>query len=47
MKRFAQADEIARIAVFLASDDSSNITGAVLVSDGGLLSTVYMGKASG
>lgn len=47
MRRFAQADEIARTAVFLASDDSSNITGAVLVSDGGLLSTVYMGKASG
>jgi NAD(P)-dependent dehydrogenase (short-subunit alcohol dehydrogenase family) len=47
MKRFAQAEEIARIAVFLASEDSSYMTGAVLVADGGLLSTVYMGRASG
>jgi NAD(P)-dependent dehydrogenase (short-subunit alcohol dehydrogenase family) len=47
MKRFAQPEEIAHVAVFLASDDSTFITGAVLIADGGLLSTVYMGKASG
>jgi meso-butanediol dehydrogenase / (S,S)-butanediol dehydrogenase / diacetyl reductase len=47
MKRFAAPEEIARIAVFLASDDSSFMTGEVVVADGGLLSTVYMGKASG
>lgn len=47
MKRFAHAEEIARIAVFLASTESAFMTGAVLVADGGLLSTVYMGKASG
>ncbi|HPU63358.1 MAG TPA: SDR family oxidoreductase [Mobilitalea sp.] len=33
--RFAQADEIARIAVFLASDDSSFVNGAVITADGG------------
>jgi NAD(P)-dependent dehydrogenase (short-subunit alcohol dehydrogenase family) len=47
MKRFAAPDEIASIAVFLASDESSFMTGEVVVADGGLLSTVYMGKASG
>ncbi|CRZ33469.1 NAD(P)-dependent dehydrogenase (short-subunit alcohol dehydrogenase family) [Herbinix hemicellulosilytica] len=33
--RFAQADEIAHIAVFLASDDSSFVNGAVITADGG------------
>ena len=33
--RFAQADEIARIAVFLASEDASYITGATIVANGG------------
>jgi cyclopentanol dehydrogenase len=36
MKRSASADEVARAAVFLVSDDASFITGAQLVVDGGL-----------
>lgn len=37
LKRFAQAEEIAQLAAFLASDDSSFITGTEMVIDGGLI----------
>src|ERR1022692_2130633 len=34
--RFGAADEVARTALFLASDDASYITGQTLAVDGGL-----------
>jgi NAD(P)-dependent dehydrogenase (short-subunit alcohol dehydrogenase family) len=37
--RFAQPDEIAQIAVFLASDDASYVTGATIMASGGWCSS--------
>ena len=39
--RIARPDEIARVAVFLASEDSSFLTGTAIVADGGLTSRCY------
>ncbi len=36
MKRLGQPDDIAKVALFLASDDAAYITGQVLTVDGGL-----------
>jgi 3-oxoacyl-[acyl-carrier protein] reductase len=36
MKRLGKPEDVARVALFLASDDSSYITGQVLTVDGGL-----------
>ena len=36
MHRIAQAEEIAKVALFLASSDASYITGTTVYADGGL-----------
>ena len=41
MGRFGQAEEIARAALWLASDESSLMTGAALVVDGGITSNYF------
>ena len=40
--RFARPEEIAAVALFLASEDSSGVTGAVIPVDGGL--TAHTGQ---
>jgi glucose 1-dehydrogenase len=44
-KRIGEVDDIARAAVWLASDDSDYITGATLYVDGGM--TLYPGFETG
>lgn len=41
LRRIASTDEIARVAVFLASDDASFITGTDIIVDGGILARIY------
>ena len=41
MGRFGEPDEVAKVAVFLASDDSSYITGQIIYPDGGRMALNY------
>lgn len=41
LQRIAEPDEIARVALFLASNDASFMTGATLYADGGILSRLH------
>jgi NAD(P)-dependent dehydrogenase (short-subunit alcohol dehydrogenase family) len=46
MRRGASLDEIAAMVAFLASDESSFVTGSDFVIDGGLLAAGAMGEVS-
>ena len=41
LKRMASPDEIARLALFLASRDANFLTGATIYADGGVLSRLH------
>ncbi len=41
VRRIASPDEVARVAVFLASDDASFVSGAELVVDGAVTARIY------
>ena len=42
MGRLGDVDEVARIAVFLATEDSSYITGQIIYCDGGRMALNYV-----
>ncbi|GAA5161495.1 MULTISPECIES: SDR family NAD(P)-dependent oxidoreductase [Amycolatopsis] len=45
--RIGEPDDIAKVVAFLAGPDAAFVTGADLVADGGMISTIHWGKAGG
>ncbi|MFF5987105.1 SDR family NAD(P)-dependent oxidoreductase [Prauserella flavalba] len=43
--RLGEPDDIARVVAFLSGDEADFVTGADLVADGGMISTIHWGKA--
>jgi len=41
MRRMGEPDEVARVALFLASDDASYLTGQIVYPDGGRMALNY------
>ena len=41
LRRFATPQDVANVALFLASDEASYLTGIDVVVDGGLLARIY------
>ncbi len=47
MGRPAEAEEIVKVALFLASEEASYISGTDIAVDGGMAGIIWMGPSSG